>query len=352
MKGLVKRLWILSFIIFSFCVPQTQVKDSLQTDYREEKEYKQETITIGEKSLPKETLSKKGIPLNWVQAHAGYIYYIDISPDGKLMVSGGSDKCIKVWDISKLPQIREVDSVRRQYQALWGPPVKFSEDGNYIFSGSYDFVEVFDKNLNFIHNLRISDKGIQSIEIYDKLVFASDVNGFVYKLSFDGKKLNLEAKRKIHDEEIWKIKISPTGKHLLTASQDKTSKILKVDSLDIIKTLRAHAGPLEFVDFSKDKIALFSADSYISVWNRDYELVGKIFDSDKKDIIVGIFDRSGKYIISGGKSYKIKVWDSEKLELRKTLEWHSNDIMSLRISVDNSFLISGDRDGKIAIWEF
>lgn len=300
----------------------------------------------------KDKLSLSSKPLNWVQGHNGYVYYMDISPDGKLMVSGGSDKFIRVWDISKLPEIKEIKSVRRLYQALWGPPVRFSEDGNFIFSGSYDFIEVFDKDLNFIDNMRVSDKGIQSIEVSGGYVYASDVNGFVYKFSFDGKKLKLEDKKKIHNEEIWKVKSSHKGKYILTASLDKTAKVLDSRNLEVIQTLRAHAGPLEFIDSSENRIAIFSADSYISVWDYSFNLIGKLFDPDRKDIVVGIFDKTSRYIISGGKSFKVRVWDIDKMSLVYTLEWHNNDVMAIRITPNNNFIITGDRDGKIAIWGF
>ncbi|MGC8965063.1 MAG: WD40 repeat domain-containing protein [Brevinematia bacterium] len=332
---------LLIFLLYR-CAPQKEEKFTKH----------EEAIQIVEKTSKTEIIDLSISPLNTIQGHYGYIYYFDISPDGKTMVSGGSDKNIKLWDISNLPEIKEIKSIKRLYSQLWGPPVKFSEDGNYIFSGSYDFIEVFDKNLNYIANLRISDKGIQSIEVEDNKIFASDVNGFVYKISFDGKKLNLEDKKQIHNEEIWKIKASEDGKYIITASVDKTSKVLDTKSLNEIATLRAHAGPLEFVSVSKDKIALFSADSHISIWDYNFNLLGKIYDSDKKDIIVGKFSKSGKYIISGGKSYKIKIWNVENMQLEKTLEWHKNDIMAIILSIDNKYIISGDRDGKIAIWRF
>lgn len=344
-------IFLTGFLVVS-CVPEARESQTIAKEEVVYGEYKRQVPSDGQQIIVKHEISKKKLPLNTIQGHLSYIYYMDISPDGKFMVSGGADKFIRIWDISKLPQIKELKSVRRFYQPLWGPPVRFSEDGNFVFAGSYDFVEVFDKDLKFIDNLRISDRGIQSIEVGRGKIFASDVNGFVYRISFDGKKLSLEDKQKIHPEEIWKVKLTYDNKYLITASLDKTSKVLEPDTFKVVSTLRAHAGPLEFVDSSKDKIALFSADSHISLWNMSFNLEGKIFDEDRKDIIVGIFDRSGKYIISGGKSFKIKIWNAQNLKLENTLEWHSNDIMAIRVSHDNNFLISGDRDGKIAIWEF
>ncbi|MFN4245890.1 MAG: WD40 repeat domain-containing protein [Brevinematia bacterium] len=334
------------YILFIFvslvlsCVPQSKNVSEVEVYEKDVVQRKEKIFSLGD------------VPANWVQGHFGYVYYIDISSDGKMMVSGGSDKYIRIWDISELPKVNQVKATRRLYQSIWGPPVKFSKDDKYIFSGSYDFIEVFDKDLNFIDNIRISSGGIQSIDVFDRYLVASDVNGFVYKLSFDGRKLKLEDKKKVHNDEIWKVKNVFSDKYIVTASLDKVSKVLSLDTFNILNELRAHAGPLEFIDSSQDKIALFSADSYISLWDSNFRLIGKIFDEDRRDIIVGIFDRTGRYLISGGKSCMVKIWDVETFQMKRVIKWHSNDIMAIRVSKDNKFIIVGDRDGKISIWNF
>jgi WD40 repeat protein len=343
MKGIFPGI-LLVLLVFSSCAEKSAKQEVNQELTTAKSEEKHQVVKLSD------SLS----PLTTLKGHNGYIYYIDISPDGKYMVSGSSDKTIKLWDISRLPQIKEIASVTRLYSQLWGPPVKFSKDGQYIFSGSYDYIEVFTKDLKFIDNLRITDKGIQSIEVSknSNLIFASDVNGFVYVIVFDNNKLELIKKEKVHDKEIWKVKYNEKLGYIVTASQDKTSKVLNPDSLSTITTLKAHSGPLEFADISNEKIALFSEDATISIWDFNFNLLGKLYDDDKMQIIVGTFSPDGKFIISGSKSTKIKIWSVDKMELIKTLEWHKNDVMSVKITPDGKFIISGDRDGNIAVWSF
>ena len=47
----------------------------------------------------------------------------------------------------------------------------------------------------------------------------------------------------------------------------------------------------------------------------------------------------------------LKIWDSETGELLKTLEGHTDAVMSVALSQDGKKIISGSYDGSVRTWD-
>jgi WD40 repeat protein len=63
-----------------------------------------------------------------------------------------------------------------------------------------------------------------------------------------------------------------------------------------------------------------------------------------------IFDRTSKYIITGGDDMQIKVWQVETGSLIHTLRGHEGRIVMLDVCPDNSLLASASTDHTIRLW--
>ena len=104
-------------------------------------------------------------------AHSGNIWSVAFSPDGKTIVSGSSDKTLKVWDagasalIPQNPQPNltapvlaaaslELKAEKQSahsgpWEYPWGLPVAFSPDGKTIVSGAGDkSIKVWDASVS------------------------------------------------------------------------------------------------------------------------------------------------------------------------------------------------------------
>lgn len=65
-----------------------------------------------------------------------------------------------------------------------------------------------------------------------------------------------------------------------------------------------------------------------------------------------LFDRSGKYIITGADDLLIKVWSSIDGRLLATFRGASGEIMDIAVNSDNTLLAAGSLDRILRVWCF
>ncbi|MFM7406813.1 MAG: protein kinase domain-containing protein [Cuspidothrix sp.] len=309
--------------------------------------------------------------VNTLVGHKSKVLSVVMSPDGKMIVSGGDcddDKChgnLRLWDVMTGVKITSLDGHSQNVNT-----VTISGDGKILVSGSDD----------------------ETIKVWNL-----QTNKLIYTL-------------KGHTDAVHSLAISADNKTLVSASDDKSIKVWNLRTGKLIRSLIGHRYWVRAVDLSRDSVTVASGsfDKTIKLWNINQEVPrrtltmgsqtviavafspdGKILASSSRDRLSAdrkyrsiklwnlqtlkevrtlmvednsvntiAFSPDGKILasagrnLSGEKSYHtIKLWNVATGEEMMTLTGHSSSVTSLAFSADGKFLVSGGEDNLIKIWQ-
>lgn len=267
-------------------------------------------IQEGFKNKPSTNLDYCWKCVQTFKAHSSSINGIAIAPNGKIIVSGGDDKTVKIRNFINSQLIT---SLNRHQGSIYS--VVISRDGNYLATAGSD------KNIH-IWNL---SKGI----LY------GTIGGW-----FSG-----------HEDEILSLSFTPDSQYLVSGSKDKTVRMWNIHSREEVFKYGTYGDKILAVNC--DQKGKFVATAGCERWIKILDLkTGKLAKSLKTNAVVKTvtFSPDSKILASGGLDRQITVWDWQKRAIITVLNGHTEAISALTFSVDNQRLISASWDGSVKIW--
>ncbi|MDP6636568.1 MAG: hypothetical protein QGG42_16845 [Phycisphaerae bacterium] len=280
--------------------------------------------------------------------HASHVCSVAFSPDGKLLVSGGSDNTVKIWDVATRCPLGSLSGHTGSVRS-----VAFSPDGKRIASASYDkTVRVWDVATGRkISILRGHDDQVNSV------VFSSDgkritAGSWAVVKTWEASSGRDLASFRAHKSAVWSVAFSPDGKRFASASRDKTVKIWSSNSKLGFKTLTGHTNWVYSAAFSPDsrRVVSGSYDKTVKIWNAVSGREIRTLKGHKSYVYSVAFSPDGKRIASGSWDKTVKIWDAVSGREIVTLEGHASPVNSLAFSPDGELLASASNDKTIKLW--
>ena len=274
--------------------------------------------------------------------HSDSVNSIAFSPDGHFVLSGSSDKTIKLWNTKtgKLIQTIESHSGLIESGAL-------SPDGHYILSGSYNgTIELWNlKTGVLIHSMHGHTKSVKSIAFSPDGSYA--ISGSKDKTL---KLWNIETGKLVrtmegHGSWVSSVAFSPDGRYILSGSFDKTIKIWNVETGRLIRTMESLSTSITSVTFSPDGNYILSGsyDGVIEIWDVETGVLFRSMHGHSGAVNSITFSPDGHYVLSGSNDATIKLWDIETGKLIKTMKGHYAEIHSVAFSPDGYYALSGSK---------
>jgi len=315
--------------------------------------------------------TSKDISKPFVQmGHTDIIKSIDVSKDGKYMVSGGQDSLIKLWDIEKKRNIKTFKALH------YVKKVSFSPNGRYIISVS--------SNIQ-IWNV---ETGKEIIKLREQFIFLHyDIRNILF--SPDDKYLSFIQKNEtiaLWSTENWKkireFKIKNIPIKTLTFSQDKKYllgvclnyfdkekkkvqkgilRIWDIESGDKVKDIKIdiNRNRCDSLSFSLNKKYLIGyIDSFgknkkgiLQIWNIENGKKVKEVKIDEKNIrINSLVSSTNKYLIIKSDNKTIKLWDLKNWKLMKIFK-EDRHISSVQFSPNEKYIALLRSDNSIKLWD-
>ena len=248
--------------------------------------------------------------LGVLEGHTDSVTFVDFSPDGRRLVSGGVDRTVRLCDLAKRKQINLLDRA-----AISG---RFNPDGK-ILALSYDDIILWD-------------------------VLQQKIIGVIPCET---------------DRGVFSLVFRPDGKRLAAISgldygyDEQQIGVWDIATQKYVAGINEHANLIEFKKFSANGKTLVSTGDAIRQW-----------DVEKREVISSLqvkFPRlialspNGKliaYVIPEGGNNRIQLWDLRHQRRIDSWEGHLRDISTLTFSPDGMTLASGGGgNNTIRLWE-
>jgi WD40 repeat protein len=288
--------------------------------------------------------------------HSGWVQSVAWNNDGSKILSGSTDKTIKIWDsnIGELLNTFEghTESV---YSVIW------SSDNANIISGSADkTVKIWNAETGELLNTLLGHESVvNSVACSrDDLLIASgsaDTTIVVWDANTGELLKRLEGHSNYVDSVSW----SPdnNNRKLISGSEDKTVKIWDAKNGSLLRSLEGHAGRVSSVDWSPDgtKIASGSADSSIRIWDPTTgEVLQTLLDSNPGEkypsmVLSVSWDSESLRIASGSSDHSIQIWDGNRGTLLSSVNTNGWFVYCVSWNREGTKIVSGAWDTIIRI---
>lgn len=294
-----------------------------------------------------------------LRGHTDKVYSVSFSPDGKRIVSASADSTVRIWDAESGECLKVLDKQMGEVYSA-----SFSPDGKRIVSApNGNYLRIWDSetgdSLKVIYSRYLWGENSVSFSPDGKKILLSERNEKYLQL-WD---METDERPKVldgHTRDVNSACFSPSGKHIVSASQDSTIRVWDVETGEG-KVLDKYNKEACSASFSYNGKFIVSAymDGLIRIWDVETSKCIKEINSLKysRDCSVS-FSPDGRFIVAawfgtGIISQKIpvvEIWDVETGE-HKELVSHAEKVNSVSFSPDGKRIISASDDKTIRIYD-
>jgi WD40 repeat protein len=152
----------------------------------------------------------------------------------------------------------------------------------------------------------------------------------------------------------YSVAFSPDGRHLVAGSEDRCAIVWDAADGREVRRLPEHESAAMSVAFSPDGrlLATGSKAGSLRIWEARTGRLVRIVRAHDTHISAIVFHPDGRWLATASVDRTVKIWDATSFALLQTLRGHAGYISGLALSRDGRRLASSDLEEKtVKIWE-
>jgi WD40 repeat protein len=258
--------------------------------------------------------AQTGELLHKLERHEGPVLALDFSPDGKILATGGNDNKIALWQVGE-GDIEDPDTPNtlRGFGSSSVLSLAFSWDSRWLAAG-------------------LTDK---TVKVWDL------VNGGgepTHRLSG-------------HDGPVTAVAFSAGGKYVVSGAQDNKVIVWNFQTEKPENIYKSPADKVLAVALSPNgtTVAAAMADRTIQIWHAPEPMPAFSLNLDSSVRSIK-FSSNGNILTSVSESPDIQYWDARKGVLMGSLPLDRGSMPSVSVSQDGRTLVAGAPDGRLKVW--
>jgi WD40 repeat protein len=153
-----------------------------------------------------------------------------------------------------------------------------------------------------------------------------------------------------HTNFVWDVAITPDGRRILSASNDKTVRMWEVASGNHLTTFSGHSAYVCSLNLSSDgnQVAAGAADGSIKVWDLSSGVISAEIHHGAADAKVA-WGALTNHLFSGGADGVLRVWQLPERVCVRSVAAHTKPILKVAVLADGDSLVSVSADHTVRL---
>ena len=293
-----------------------------------------------------------------LEGHFGDVVDVTFSPDERLAASASFDHTVRIWDL----ETGETLHILEGHSTQWSG-VGFSPDGR-VLATVADTVRLWDVETGeLLETFPVDDPDTEAYEGHAKEIrsatFTKDGN-YLITTGRDPVVLvwvleKIEVIRQFeHTDIVYIANLSSDGDILLTGTDEKDVFLWDFETGEKILQAKGHTAAVYNALFSPDQSTILSVsqDQSIRQWNPETGAEIRRFIGHGDRVFDLEFLPDGEQFITSSYDGTLRLWDLEVEESLRTLEGHQEGtVYDVVFSPDGERLLSAGRDQTLRLWD-